>query len=106
MEIGRHVGTNFTTHWGKTIALKDLTAWDLPPNDRLWIQDDDTTGGTEGWFRFDSCETYDEYLLVVATAAGQKLLKKITHPGSAEPLLQEEKLTLRQRFKKLLWSQW
>lgn len=44
MEIGRHIGTDLTTPWGKTIALRDLTAWDLHPNNRPRIQDDNTTG--------------------------------------------------------------
>lgn len=98
MEIGRHIGTDFTTPWGKTIALKDLTAWDLNPNNRLRIQEDDTTGSTEGWFRFDNCKSYDEFL-VAADAVAQKLLKKTTHPGSEEPLLQAEKLIIGQLFK-------
>jgi hypothetical protein len=85
--------------------LKDLRGWDLHPSKRLRIQDNDTAGGTEVWFRFDNCETHDEFR-VVAEAAAQKLLNRITYPGSTEPVLQEEKLTIGQRFKKVLWNRW
>lgn len=105
IEVGRHMGADFATSWGATIALKDLRAWDLHPSNRTRIQDNDTTGGTEGWFRFDNCKIYDEFL-PVAEAAAQKLLKKRTYPGPAEPLFQEEKLTIGQRFKKVLLNRW
>jgi len=77
MDTGCHAGADFTKPWGKAITLKDRRAWDLYPNNRPLIQEDHTTAGTEGWFRFDICISYDEFL-VVADAAAQKLLKNNT----------------------------
>lgn len=56
VEIGRCEPTGFTTHWGKQIPAKKVTAWDLPPKQRARIQPV-VGSGTDAWFRFDGNET-------------------------------------------------
>ena len=58
IEISRCPKQGVTTHWGKAIAPKHVTAWDLHPDKRHRIQA--THGsGTDAWFRYDGGQTLE-----------------------------------------------
>jgi len=53
IEIARCPPEGIVTHWGKAIPARDAKAWDVHPSRRKRIKADNTSSGTEGWFRFD-----------------------------------------------------
>lgn len=101
IEIALHIGPNFTTHWGKTIELKNSTAWNLAPKQRKRLQENYVSGGTESWFRFEDCKSDEDYL-AVAEAAARELLAKVTLAGPVEAIRPTNKLPIVQRLKALL----
>jgi hypothetical protein len=56
IEISRGPVEGITTHWGKVIGPKQLTAWDMHPEERLRLQPQEGSG-VEDWFRFDDGQT-------------------------------------------------
>jgi hypothetical protein len=53
IEIARSPAEGITTHWGKAIAARSVTAWDVHPDERLRIKPE-RGAGTNSWFRYDA----------------------------------------------------
>ena len=55
IELATAEPTGFTTHWGKHIPAKQLTAWDLHPDQRRRLKPA-SGSGADSWFRYDASQ--------------------------------------------------
>ncbi len=60
IELGQCGPDGFTTHWGKHIQPKHVTAWDVSSKQRTRIQPR-AGSGTDSWFRFDDARSANDF---------------------------------------------